>query len=40
MDVTNNGAITDWVARSCDAAPGFAVLPTIGSKELVGLLPE
>jgi succinyldiaminopimelate transaminase len=32
-------AITDWVTRSCDAAPGFAVLPTIGSKELVGLLP-
>jgi succinyldiaminopimelate transaminase len=32
-------AMTDWVASACDAAPGFAVLPTIGSKELVGLLP-
>jgi succinyldiaminopimelate transaminase len=32
-------AITSWVARSCAAAPGFGVLPTIGSKELVGALP-
>jgi succinyldiaminopimelate transaminase len=32
-------AITDWVGRSCAAMPGFGVLPTIGSKELVGLLP-
>jgi succinyldiaminopimelate transaminase len=32
-------AMTAWVARDCDAAPGFGVLPTIGSKELVGLLP-
>ncbi len=32
-------AITDWVARACGAAPGFGVLPTIGSKELVAWLP-
>jgi succinyldiaminopimelate transaminase len=32
-------AITDWVGRACAAGPGFGVLPTIGSKELVGLLP-
>ena len=32
-------AITDWVSRSCGAAPGFGVLPTIGSKELVAWLP-
>jgi succinyldiaminopimelate transaminase len=32
-------AITDWVARTCRARPGFGVLPTIGSKELVAWLP-
>jgi succinyldiaminopimelate transaminase len=32
-------SITDWVARTCGAAPGFGVLPTIGSKELVAWLP-
>jgi succinyldiaminopimelate transaminase len=32
-------AITDWVGRTCGAAPGFGVLPTIGSKELVAWLP-
>jgi succinyldiaminopimelate transaminase len=32
-------AITDWVGRACDAGPGFGVLPTIGSKELVAWLP-
>jgi succinyldiaminopimelate transaminase len=32
-------AITDWVTRVCAAAPGFGVLPTIGSKELVAWLP-
>jgi succinyldiaminopimelate transaminase len=32
-------AITDWVGRECAAAPGFGVLPTIGSKELVAWLP-
>jgi succinyldiaminopimelate transaminase len=32
-------AISEWVVRSCDAAPGFGVLPTIGSKELVAWLP-
>jgi len=32
-------AIASWVARKCGAAPGFGVLPTIGSKELVGWLP-
>jgi succinyldiaminopimelate transaminase len=32
-------AMTEWVSGACAAAPGFAVLPTIGSKELVGLLP-
>ena len=32
-------AITDWVATACAAAPGYAVLPTIGSKELVAWLP-
>ncbi|MEU7999977.1 succinyldiaminopimelate transaminase [Catellatospora sp. NPDC049111] len=31
--------ITAWTARSCGAAPGFGVLPTIGSKELVAWLP-
>jgi succinyldiaminopimelate transaminase len=32
-------AITSWVTRSCGAEPGFGVLPTIGSKELVAWLP-
>jgi succinyldiaminopimelate transaminase len=32
-------AIADWVGRACSAAPGFGVLPTIGSKELVAWLP-
>ncbi len=32
-------AITSWVSSACAAEPGFGVLPTIGSKELVGLLP-
>jgi succinyldiaminopimelate transaminase len=32
-------AIAGWVSRACAAAPGFAVLPTIGSKELVAGLP-
>jgi len=32
-------AMTGWVARACAAAPGFDVLPTIGSKELVAALP-
>jgi succinyldiaminopimelate transaminase len=32
-------AITSWVSRACAAAPGFGVLPTIGSKELVAWLP-
>src|SRR4051812_45965021 len=32
-------AITSWVTRTCGAAPGFGVLPTIGSKELVAWLP-
>jgi succinyldiaminopimelate transaminase len=32
-------AITDWVRRTCAAVPGFGVLPTIGSKELVAWLP-
>jgi succinyldiaminopimelate transaminase len=32
-------AIADWVGRTCGAAPGFGVLPTIGSKELVAWLP-
>ncbi|GAA5183627.1 succinyldiaminopimelate transaminase [Rugosimonospora acidiphila] len=32
-------AITAWVLRACGAAPGFGVLPTIGSKELVAWLP-
>src|SRR5205809_840166 len=32
-------AITAWVTRECAAAPGFGVLPTIGSKELVAWLP-
>jgi succinyldiaminopimelate transaminase len=32
-------AIAEWVTRTCDAKPGFGVLPTIGSKELVAWLP-
>jgi aspartate/methionine/tyrosine aminotransferase len=32
-------AIASWVIRACEAAPGFGVLPTIGSKELVAWLP-
>ncbi|MDW5326252.1 succinyldiaminopimelate transaminase [Plantactinospora sp. KLBMP9567] len=33
-------ALAEWVARSCGAAPEMVgVLPTIGSKELVGWLP-
>jgi succinyldiaminopimelate transaminase len=32
-------ALTSWVTRHCAAAPGFGVLPTIGSKELVAWLP-
>jgi succinyldiaminopimelate transaminase len=32
-------AITAWVERACAAEPGFGVLPTIGSKELVAWLP-
>jgi succinyldiaminopimelate transaminase len=32
-------AISAWVERTCGAAPGFGVLPTIGSKELVAWLP-
>lgn len=32
-------AITEWVTAHCGAAPGFGVLPTIGSKELVAWLP-
>jgi succinyldiaminopimelate transaminase len=31
--------LSSWVASSCGAAPGFGVLPTIGSKELVAWLP-
>ncbi len=32
-------AISSWVARWCGAAPGYGVLPVIGSKELVAWLP-
>lgn len=32
-------AIAEWVRRSCDARPGFGVLPSIGSKEMVAWLP-
>ncbi len=32
-------AIIEWVGRACDAASGFGVLPSIGSKELVAWLP-
>lgn len=33
------GAIERWVGARCAAPPGFGVLPTIGSKELVAWLP-
>lgn len=33
-------AIAAWVERSCAPAGAFGVLPTIGSKELVGWLPS
>jgi succinyldiaminopimelate transaminase len=33
-------AIARWVGSACGAAPGFGVLPTIGSKELVAGLPS
>jgi succinyldiaminopimelate transaminase len=32
--------IVSWVRRECGAAPGFGVLPTIGSKEMVAWLPS
>jgi succinyldiaminopimelate transaminase len=32
-------ALTEWVTSACVAAPGFDVLPTIGSKELIAWLP-
>jgi succinyldiaminopimelate transaminase len=32
-------AIAQWVRVACGAVPGFGVLPTIGSKELVAWLP-
>jgi succinyldiaminopimelate transaminase len=32
-------AIAEWLTRACGAQPGFGVLPTIGSKELVAWLP-
>lgn len=32
-------AIADWVTANCGASGRFGVLPTIGSKELVGWLP-
>ncbi|HEX2357584.1 MAG TPA: succinyldiaminopimelate transaminase, partial [Micromonosporaceae bacterium] len=32
-------AISRWVGSACGAEPGFGVLPTIGSKELVAGLP-
>ena len=32
-------AICEWLFRSTGAVPGFSVLPTIGSKELVAWLP-
>src|SRR5262249_2564702 len=33
-------ALAAWVERACAAEPGFGVLPTIGSKELVAWLPS
>jgi succinyldiaminopimelate transaminase len=32
-------AAMSWVSAACGAVDGFAVLPTIGSKELIGSLP-
>ena len=32
-------ALTSWVESFCGASPGFGVLPSIGSKELVAWLP-
>ncbi|GGK00639.1 aminotransferase [Pilimelia anulata] len=32
-------AISRWCVRACRAEPGFGVLPTVGSKELVAWLP-
>jgi succinyldiaminopimelate transaminase len=32
-------ALLDWVVAQCGAPPGIGVLPTVGSKELVGWLP-
>ncbi|GGK16850.1 aminotransferase [Pilimelia terevasa] len=32
-------ALAAWCVRECRAAPGFGVLPTVGSKELVAWLP-
>jgi succinyldiaminopimelate transaminase len=32
-------ALSSWVSRVCSADPGFAVMPSIGSKELVAWLP-
>lgn len=32
-------AIADWLARHCGATGAYGVMPTIGSKELVGWLP-
>ena len=32
-------ALSRWVSANCGALPGFGVLPTIGSKELVAWLP-
>lgn len=32
-------ALREWVARTCSAGPGFGVLPSIGSKEMVAWLP-
>lgn len=32
-------AISSWVSAACGAAPGYAVMPSIGSKELVAWLP-
>jgi succinyldiaminopimelate transaminase len=32
-------AMSAWVSSSCEAAPGFGVMPAIGTKELVAWLP-
>jgi len=37
--VALRAAITAWVARACGATGEFGVLPTVGSKEFVALLP-